>query len=144
MKRVLFVCTGNTCRSPMAEAILKSKNVEGVEVRSAGIFASNGNDASGHAKEILTENKMNHDHQSSSLTESEIKWATIILTMTSAHKEAIILKFPNASQKTFTLKEFTGESENLDVSDPYGGDIHVYRRTFKELGDLIDKALKKI
>lgn len=50
MKRILFVCTGNTCRSPMAEAILKSKKIDGLEVKSAGIYAATGSEASAHAK----------------------------------------------------------------------------------------------
>lgn len=144
MKHILFVCTGNTCRSPMAEAILKNKNVEEIEVRSAGIFAENGNDASGHTKTVLAENNIQHYHQSSSLTDTEIEWATIILTMTNSHKEMIIHQFPKAAEKTYTLKEFTGETENLDVSDPFGGDIHIYRYTFKELEKLVEKAMKKI
>ena len=144
MQRILFVCTGNTCRSPMAEAILKSKNLDGVEVKSSGIFAINGSDASTNAKQVLVENKIEHHHQSNSLTNQEVEWSTLILTMTGSHKAAINANFPQAAVKTFTLKEFIGEEKHLDVSDPFGGSIDIYRETFKELEKLIDAAIKRI
>lgn len=144
MQRILFVCTGNTCRSPMAEAILKNKNIDGVEVKSSGIFAINGGDASTNAKQVLGENKMEHQHQSNSLTNKEVEWATLILTMTSGHKAAIVANFPEAASKTFTLKEFVGKNEDLDVSDPFGGGINIYRETFKELEELIDAAILRL
>ena len=144
MQRILFVCTGNTCRSPMAEAILKNKNIDGLEVKSSGIFAINGSDASANAKQVLVENQIVHHHQSTSLTNKEVEWATLILTMTSSHKAAIRANFPDAAGKTLTLKEFIGEGQNFDVSDPFGGSIDIYRDTFKELERLIDAAIKRI
>jgi protein arginine phosphatase len=144
MQRILFVCTGNTCRSPMAEAILKNKKIEGFEVRSAGIYAGNGYDASGQAKVVLDENNIPHDHQSRSLTETNIDWATIILTMTASHKAAIAQNFPKSADKIYTLKEFVGEGENLDVMDPFGGDLGTYRTTYEELEKLIDLAIRRL
>jgi protein arginine phosphatase len=142
MINVLFVCTGNTCRSPMAEAILKSKNIPGVEVRSSGVFAMNGNDASLHAKKVLEDQDIKHHHQSSLLTEQQVEWATYILTMTSGHKANIVASYPSARKKTYTLKEFAGGSG--DVSDPYGGPLSVYQQTFQELKQLIEKSIHKL
>ncbi|MED1469071.1 low molecular weight protein arginine phosphatase [Bacillus salipaludis] len=144
MRRILFVCTGNTCRSPMAEAILKNKNLEGIEVRSAGVFAVDGNEASAHAKQVLEENQIVHNHQSSLLSGEEVGWADLILTMTGSHKGAILNYYPESAAKLFTLKEFTGETIFQDVSDPYGGNVSIYRETFQELEKLIDIVIEKI
>lgn len=144
VQRILFVCTGNTCRSPMAEVILRNKKVDGIEVRSAGIYAAHGSEASAHAKQVLDNNKLEHDHRSTLLTKKEVDWAELILTMTSTHKFAIQQQYPHSLDKVFTLKEYIGESFNHDVSDPYGGSYGVYEQTYNELDKLIDKAIEKI
>ena len=144
MQRILFVCTGNTCRSPMAEAILKNKQMDEIEVRSAGIFAANGSEASTHAKKVLEDNGIAHNHRSSLLTGVEVNWADLILTMTSSHKMAILQQYPEVGHKVFTLKEYSGEGFNSDVVDPYGGSLAMYEQTFRELDELIDKAIGKL
>ncbi|MED3623857.1 low molecular weight protein arginine phosphatase [Neobacillus thermocopriae] len=144
MQRILFVCTGNTCRSPMAEAILKHKNLEGIEVKSAGIYASGGSEASPNAKLVLDKNQISHNHRSTLLSEKEVNWADLILTMTSSHKYAIQQQYPQAIEKVYTLKEFIGEERDQDVVDPYGGSLAIYEQTFQELQQLIDKAIEKL
>ncbi len=144
MARILFVCTGNTCRSPMAEAILKHMNLPGVEVRSAGVFAMDGSGASANARKVLDEQKIPHSHRASSLTKELTEWATHILTMTTAHKQAVIDMFPEAGRKTFTLKEFAGAEQNLDISDPFGGPVEVYRATYNEIQENIKKIAAKL
>lgn len=144
MQRVLFVCTGNTCRSPMAEVILKNKNIAGIEVKSAGVYAVNGSDASANAKQVWKENAIQHEHRSNAVTEELMNWASIILTMTVSHKAALLHSYPEAAGKTFTLKEFIGEKVNADVIDPFGGDLGIYRSTYQELESLIDLAIDRI
>lgn len=142
MVRILFVCTGNTCRSPMAEAILKGRQLDNVEVRSAGTHAVNGAAASLNTDLILKEKKLNTDHKSTLLTKQQFDWATHIITMTAAHKLFLIENFPNANEKVYTLHEFV-EKEG-DVPDPFGGSKEQYELTFNELNKLISKATNKI
>lgn len=140
--RIVFVCTGNTCRSPMAEAILASKEIEGVEVRSAGVFAGN-SPISPNAGAVLEEQGIEFDHTSRPLSTEELEWADIILTMTLSHKQLIRQQHAQVSGKLFTLKEYvTGSAE--DVSDPYGGSYSVYQQTFSELQELIDRLEEKL
>lgn len=110
MKRVLFVCTGNTCRSPMAEALFRRMAAErGVEaeVKSAGVSAVDGQEMSPHSQEVLRQRGIAADEfRSSFLDESMVDWADLILTMTMLHKQMVIERFPAAVDKTHALKEY--------------------------------------
>lgn len=126
----------------MAEAILKHKGIDGIEVRSAGIYAATGSEASAHAQKVLSDNQIPHQHQSSQLDKAAVDWADLILTMTASHKAAIVQQY--GPGKVFTLKEFTGEPFDSDVVDPFGGSLAIYQQTYRELEKLIDKALEKL
>lgn len=149
-KKILFVCTGNTCRSPMAEHLLKEKlkkmNIEDIEVESAGLSAFFPQKASKNA--ILVMNEIGIDissHVSRLINEEMIKESTLILTMERYHKEVITKMYPGVMDKVFTLKEYVlDDKKELDVVDPYGGDIEEYRRCRDELSFLLDKLLSKV
>lgn len=136
---IYFVCTGNTCRSPMAEAILKSKSLPNVHVKSAGIYALEGGGMSENARAVLLEENIHHEHISKQITEQDIEWADLILTMTSAHKEMLVRTYEQAKNKTYTLKEYVTPYSSQDVFDPFGGDISTYKQTYQELKRLIEQ-----
>ena len=145
MKNILFVCTGNTCRSPMAEAILRHYNAPDIEVKSAGVYAYGGQAASENAVRVLDKHKITHNHASSPLLKEDIEWATYILTMTESHKQLIASNYPQAIEKTFTIKEFIdSEHADRDISDPFGGNEQIYEETFNELSHWIQKLVEKI
>lgn len=122
----------------MAAALMNQK---GFEAKSAGIFASNGSDASPHTKQVLSENEIALTHTSQTITPELVDWATHIFTMTESHKGHLTMNFPYAQNKIFSIKEYV--EEKGDVIDPFGGDMEDYRLTYSELSKLIEKAIKK-
>src|SRR5699024_8100987 len=90
---ILFVCTGNTCRSPMAAALLKDK-MPNINVQSAGIFASVGNRANKNAIKVLQERNIDFTHKAQQVTEELLQWANLVLTMTIQHKQSLIIQYP--------------------------------------------------
>lgn len=147
--RLLFVCTGNTCRSSMAEAIAKKKINENEKYKdiiaeSAGAYAFNGSSASHEAVYVMQMRGIDlKSHKARSLTPDMIKKSDLILTMTENHKNAVVDIDKSAEIKTFTLKEYVSE-EKGDILDPFGHNIKVYENCADELEMYIEKVLEKI
>lgn len=139
---IYLICTGNTCRSPMAEAILRSKGIADVAVRSAGVHAQDGWPITEHAKALIDEAKMPHTPVSKAVSRADLEWADLILTMTEAHKDSLTYGYPGVEHKTFTLKGFV--QVDGDVHDPFGGSLATYRHTFEELSRIMDLLERKL
>lgn len=130
MKRILFVCTGNTCRSPMAEGLFRDmaqKEGLAAEVRSAGVAAFDGDRISRHSATILRERGIADNTTSNALTPEQIAWADIILTMAISHKRAVVQRHPDAIDKTFTLKEY------VDRDPAYGEALQEQERLIADM-----------
>ncbi len=136
---VIFVCTGNTCRSPMAEALLRKKNTDH-NVSSAGLSVLFAAPAAENAKTIMQEYGCDlSDHRSRQLTAEIVADADLILTMTEAHKKLVCAFFPDATDKTQTLGGFAGHP-GQDVADPFGGDVDIYRACATEIQGLLEES----
>lgn len=160
IKTILFVCTGNTCRSAMAEGLFKKMLKEKTEddtrfnIISAGIFALPGIRPTPEAIKVMVERGIDiSQHVANQVQEDLVKKADIILVMSNTHKEHIRTKFTFVQDKIYLIKEFAqiGEfksiqktNENYEIVDPLGRPIEFYRIIARELKENLEKILGKI
>jgi protein-tyrosine phosphatase len=143
--KVLFVCTGNTCRSCMAEAIFNNlSKSDNIKSYSAGLSIMEGSRTSKNAVLVVKEN-YNLDlggRRAVQLTEKHLHEADLVLTMTGRIKNVLKDYYPSCKNKIHTLNEYVGI--NGDINDPYGGSVDVYRETFQNLKNSIFLLLNKL
>lgn len=150
VRRLLFVCTGNTCRSPMAEAVARSaaaeRGLDDLEVRSAGTMASPGSPASRGAVEAARAVGLDlTGHRSSEVTREMAEWADVVLCMAPSHRMDVHDVAPGAP--TALLTDFLPEDHPLHgspVLDPVGGGPDTYRETLAVLREAVAGVLERI
>jgi protein-tyrosine phosphatase len=149
---IVVVCTGNTCRSPMAELLLKKRLADqlgckieeledrGVLVQSAGIAAMAGGRAADEAVETLKQRGLDlATHETQPLSDRIVRYADLILTMTRGHREAILAQWPEARDRAFLVAGDRG-----DISDPIGGPSELYRRCAEQIDAHLAEWVKRI
>lgn len=150
MFKILFVCTGNTCRSSMAEGIMKDliKNndlEDKVYISSAGTGVNLSLPASDYAIQALNEIGLDiTNHWSRPLNRQLIEDSDLILAMTGAHKNHILKTMAEAEVKTFTLIEYATNDEKGNIEDPYFMDLDTYRNIRDEIMKYLLLVLEKI
>lgn len=148
MFSVVFVCAGNTCRSPMAAAVARRLAGDAqVEIRfeSAGIAAMDGQSASNHAAFVV------HDrggdltpHRSRFLDDSIVEGADLLLTMTRSQRDELRRRYPRHGASIHTLGEMAGVGSDIDVDDPIGGDLTRYEETYDQIERYLQTAMDEI
>lgn len=141
MNEIVFICTGNTCRSPMAEALFRARGGPartGLIPASAGLFAHDGLPASDYAVQAAGElGGALSGHQARQLTPEIVTQAKYLVCMTAAHYDRLLALYPQAEDKLFTLAA-------CDMADPFGGGLAVYRQSAGEIDRAVEALIENL
>lgn len=145
---VLFLCTGDTCRGPMAQGymkhVLKEQNIKDVEVRTAGVMTIPGLIPTAEAVQVMKGAEIDITmHRSTPLSPELLRKADLVLGMSPFHVQFATREDLEIKEKTFLLKEFAqSDVKNYQITDPMGATLEVYKRVFREMKLAIDKMVE--
>lgn len=148
MSLILFVCTGNICRSPMAAGLLRQRLVqEGLdsqyEVASTGVWALDDHPASENAVAVMAERGIDiSQHIARTITAQDLAAAAVVLVMSREHQEMLRHTWPQYAWKVYRLSEMVGKRK--DIADPYRGPIEEYRECADTIAEYIDRGFERI
>lgn len=146
MYSVLFVCTANICRSPMAMGLLRAKVEQEADewrIESAGVWAQNGQPAAVFTRQVLADRGIElGNFRSRPITRELVESFNLILTMERGQKEALRAAFPQQASKVFLLTEMANRFG--DIVDPIGGPLMDYEDTAREIEHLLTKGYERI
>jgi len=146
MPAIIFICTANICRSPLATALFREKvrqSDESWRVESAGTWAYEGERAVENVFQVLESRGLDiSDHRSRLATHDLLASFDLILTMEQGHMEALKAEYPDLAGRIYMLSEVT--SQNLDIKDPMGGPLYEFEETAKEFERIFDQGFENI
>jgi protein-tyrosine-phosphatase len=148
-KVIVFLCTGDTCRGPMAQGYMKAKlderAIAHVEVRTAGVMTIAGLVPTPEAKQVMDKEGIDiGKHRSAPFTPELLRRSDLVLGMTPFHVQHALRMAPEAKGKTHLLKEFAkSDMKNYQVTDPMGATLEVYKRVYREIKLAIDRLLEE-
>ena len=148
--KIMFICTGNICRSAMAHRLLEKRlkdiNNTEIEVYSCGIYAENGDGSTYNAINVMKDYNVDlQTHRATNIKQSKIEEMDLILCATNAHKQEVIYMYPELKNKVLTMKEYVNNTtSDLDIKDPWGYDSYIYARCAEEINEVIDTIINNL
>ena len=150
---LMFICTGNTCRSAMAQWLLEKKlkdqNRTDITVRSCGLYAENGDRPTYDAIQVMKKYGVElKGHRATNVRNTNLREMDLMLCATNSHKISLLNMYPDLEGKVYTLKEYVGYNKEfhtkIDIEDPWGYGEDVYRFCAAEINECLDLLLDKI
>lgn len=148
--KIIFVCTGNICRSAMAEAILKKIAIDeklNLEVYSCGIYAQDGDNATYNTIYVARNHNIDiSNHRATNIKNSKIQEMDVVLCATNSHKASVLYMYPNLEGKVYTIKEYAeldGNGKDIDIKDPWGYNIQIYNDCIIEIKICLEEIIRK-
>jgi len=150
--KIMFICTGNICRSAMAHALMEKKiqdnQLEDIQIYSAGIFAETGDKATYSAIEVMEEYGVDlTKHKATHISQANVEQMDLVLCATTSHKYSVLQMYGNLKGKVYTMKQYANinkDEQDLDIKDPWGYDIEIYRFCAAEIDRCLEELIQKI